>query len=90
MSRKIAVRNLGLFYHLGLADWYAKQWELQKSAESRREEAFNLRNAGRTIRSETQIKTEWDTRLNTVRLSDRLIFILKLKFSVFFVLIHNN
>ncbi|XP_043477858.1 tektin-2 [Leptopilina heterotoma] len=58
--------------HIGLPDWYAKQWELQKSAESRREEAFNLRNAGRTIRSETQIKTEWDTRLNTVRLSDRV------------------
>ncbi|XP_033211590.1 tektin-2 [Belonocnema kinseyi] len=58
--------------HIGLADWYAKQWELEKSAETRRSDAFDLRNTGRIIRAETQIRTEWDTRMNNTRLEDRV------------------
>ncbi|XP_020712017.1 tektin-2 [Athalia rosae] len=58
--------------HITLPDWYAKQWELQQSADTRRSDAFDLRNAGRQIRSETKIKTEWDTYMNNTRLADRV------------------
>lgn len=58
--------------HLGLPDWYAKQWELQQSAKNRISESFDLRNAARTLRNETKIRTEWDTRMNDNRLDDRV------------------
>ncbi|XP_046487845.1 tektin-2 [Neodiprion pinetum] len=58
--------------HISLPDWYAKQWELQQSANTRRNDAFELRNAARQIRSETKIKTEWDTYMNNTRLADRV------------------
>lgn len=56
---------------VGLADWYAKQWELQQNAAARSTEAFELRNAGQIVRSETMVKTIWDTYMNNVRLADR-------------------
>ena len=55
----------------GLPDWYAKQWELQQAADTRRSDCFDLRNSARLIRNETQIKTEWDTYMNNARLADR-------------------
>ncbi|KAI4484374.1 hypothetical protein M0802_013119 [Mischocyttarus mexicanus] len=58
--------------HIGLADWYAKQWELQQSVGSRTSDAFELRNSGRITRSETRVKTEWNTYMNNVRLADRI------------------
>ncbi|XP_015589193.1 tektin-2 [Cephus cinctus] len=58
--------------HIGLPDWYAKQWELRQSADTRRSEAFELRSSSRIIRSETKIKTEWDTYMNNTRIADRL------------------
>ncbi|XP_035731900.1 tektin-B1-like [Vespa mandarinia] len=58
--------------HIGLPDWYAKQWELQQSVGSRTSDAFELRNSGRITRSETRIKTEWNTYMNNVRLADRI------------------
>ncbi|XP_043289923.1 tektin-2 [Venturia canescens] len=58
--------------HLGLPDWYAKQWELQKAADVRRSDAFDLRHAARIIRDETKIRTEWDTYMNNTRLADRI------------------
>lgn len=53
--------------HIGLADWYAKQWMLQQNNEIRRNEAFNLRHEARQLRNETQIRTDWDTYHNNVR-----------------------
>ncbi|XP_044586336.1 tektin-B1 [Cotesia glomerata] len=58
--------------HLGLPDWYAKQWELEESASNRINNSFELRNTGRTLRNETKIKTEWDTLLNSTRLDNRV------------------
>ncbi|XP_019867911.2 tektin-2 [Aethina tumida] len=58
--------------HIGLADWYAKQWMLQQNNEIRRNEAFNLRHEARQLRNETQIRTDWDTYHNNVRLSERV------------------
>lgn len=54
-----------------MADWYAKQWELQQNASFRSAEAFELRNAGKIICSETMVKTIWDTYMNNTRLADR-------------------
>ncbi|KZC08368.1 PREDICTED: tektin-B1 [Dufourea novaeangliae] len=58
--------------HIGLADWYAKQWELQQGADATSVEAFNLRNSGKIIQSETMVKTIWDTYMNNARLADRV------------------
>lgn len=56
---------------IDLADWYAKQWELQQNAAFRSAEAFELRNTGKIVRSETMVKTIWDTYMNNTRLADR-------------------
>ncbi|XP_076622262.1 tektin-2 isoform X2 [Colletes latitarsis] len=56
----------------GLPDWYARQWELQQGADTRSAEAFELRNSGRIVQSETMVKTMWDTYMNDVRLADRI------------------
>jgi len=58
--------------HIGLADWYAKQWALQQTNDTRRADAFNLRHEARQMRNETCIKTQWDTYHNNVRLADRI------------------
>ncbi|XP_015119462.1 tektin-2 [Diachasma alloeum] len=58
--------------HLGLPDWYAKQWQLQESAKNQISDSFELRNTARTLRNETKIRTEWDTRMNDARLDDRV------------------
>ncbi|XP_050308622.1 tektin-2 [Anthonomus grandis grandis] len=58
--------------HIGLADWFAKQWEIQQTNDARRTDAFNLRHESRQLRNETNIKTNWDTYHNNVRLADRV------------------
>lgn len=60
-----------MFHVIGLADWYARQWELQESADARSINAFDLRNAGKIVCSETMVKTIWDTYMNNARLADR-------------------
>lgn len=54
-----------------LADWYAKQWDLQQNAAFKSEDAFKLRNTGKIVCSETMVKTIWDTYMNNTRLADR-------------------
>ena len=56
---------------IDLAEWYAKQWELQQNASFKSAEAFELRNAGKIICSETMVKTIWNTYMNNTRLADR-------------------
>ncbi|XP_076672239.1 tektin-B1 isoform X2 [Andrena cerasifolii] len=56
----------------GLADWYARQWDLQQGADTRITDAFKLRNSGRIVCSETMVKTVWDTYMNNARLADRV------------------
>ncbi|GAB1869917.1 Tektin [Camponotus japonicus] len=58
--------------HIGLPDWYAKQWELRRSADIRRAEACQLRNSGKSTRSEGNITTKWDTYTNNTRLVNRV------------------
>ncbi|CAL7936308.1 unnamed protein product [Xylocopa violacea] len=58
--------------HINLADWYAKQWDLQQNAALKSAEAFELRNSGNIVRSETMVKTIWDTYMNNTRLADRI------------------
>lgn len=58
--------------HIGLPEWYAKQWELRQSADVRRSEACQLRNSSRTVRSEGNIRTKWDSYINNTRLMDRV------------------
>lgn len=58
--------------HIGLADWYAKQWESQQTNDTRRNDAFKLRHEARQLRNETRIRTEWDTYHNNARLADRI------------------
>ncbi|XP_076760250.1 tektin-B1 [Xylocopa sonorina] len=58
--------------HINLADWYAKQWDLQQNAALKSAEAFELRNSGKIARSETLVKTIWDTYMNNTRLADRI------------------
>lgn len=58
--------------HIGLADWYAKQWENQQTNDTRRNDAFNLRHEARQLRNETRIRTEWHTYHNNARLADRI------------------
>lgn len=57
--------------HIGLPDWYAKQWQLRQSADVRRSEACQLRNSGKTVRSEANVRTKWDTCVNNARIADR-------------------
>lgn len=58
--------------HVGLADWFAKQWEIQQTNDTRRNDAFKLRHEARQLRNETRIRTEWDTYHNNARLADRI------------------
>lgn len=58
--------------HIGLADWYAKQWENQQVNDTRRNDAFNLRHQARQLRNETKIRMDWDTYHNNARLADRI------------------
>ncbi|XP_050459754.1 tektin-2 [Cataglyphis hispanica] len=58
--------------HISLPDWYAKQWMLRRSADIRRVEACQLRNSGKSIRSERDVTTKWDTYRNNARLIDRV------------------
>lgn len=57
--------------HIGLPDWYAKQWELRQSSDVRRSEACQLRDSGKTVRFEANVRTKWDTHVNNTRIADR-------------------
>lgn len=58
--------------HIGLSDWYAKQWEIHQTSDTRRNDASNLRYESRQLRNETHIRSEWDAYHNNVRLADRI------------------
>lgn len=66
------VHTCKISFAKGLADWYAKQWELQQSADTRKADACELRNSGKIVCSETMVKTQWDTYMNNARLADRV------------------
>lgn len=57
--------------HSSLSDWNASLWELQKTAQTRREDAYKLRHNCRQFRNEIKIRAEWDAYHNNARLADR-------------------
>lgn len=57
--------------HVPLPDWYARTWEMCQTADTLQSDALNLRAEGRQLRSETSLKTKWDTYHNDARLHDR-------------------
>lgn len=57
--------------HLGLPDWSSRVTQLKNIADTRRNDAFSLRHAARSLRNDTTITTDWDTYHNNARLSDR-------------------
>lgn len=57
--------------HLGLDDWNSRLTQLRNVADIRRNDAFELRHASRTLRNETKTQTDWDTYHNNSRLADR-------------------
>ncbi|BES94091.1 Tektin family [Nesidiocoris tenuis] len=62
-----------------LPDWHGKVWELRQTCDTRRRDAFNLRNESRLLRNETETKTYWTTHHNNSRISDRYVEVLKWK-----------
>jgi hypothetical protein len=62
--------------HVALPDWHATTWEIRQTADARQSDSFNLRAEGRQLRSETDLKTKWDTYHNDARLHDRYYGIL--------------
>lgn len=57
--------------HLGLDDWFSRLNQLKNVANTRKNDAFELRYSARNLRNETQIQTDWDTYYNNARLADR-------------------
>lgn len=56
---------------IALSDWHGKVAELKKTCDTRRGDAFKLRNEARQLRNETSSQTQWNTYHNNVRLADR-------------------
>lgn len=71
MSKSVAIYEKPTS-HLGLPDWYAKQWELKNLTKKNIDGSFDLRNSSVTLRNETKIQTDWDLRINNSRLDDRV------------------
>ncbi|KYN38866.1 Tektin-2 [Trachymyrmex septentrionalis] len=59
--------------HISLSDWYTKQWDIRQNADVKRSEACQLRNSGKTTRSEGNITTKWDIYMNDARITDRVL-----------------
>ncbi|XP_014244697.1 tektin-2 [Cimex lectularius] len=60
-----------------LPDWHGKVWELRQTCDTRRNDAFNLRNEARQLRNETDATTYWSTYHNDSRLAERILEITK-------------
>lgn len=58
--------------HISFADWYAKYWENQQTNATRERDSINLRHESRQLRNESNVRAEWDTYINNVRLADRI------------------
>jgi len=58
---------------VALPDWHATTWEMRQTADAQQSDSFSVRAEGRQLRSETDLKTKWDTYHNDARLHDRYI-----------------
>lgn len=59
--------------HLGLDDWHARTNQLCNIANSRRTDAFEVRQSCRQLRNETMVQTHWDTLHNNSRITNRFV-----------------
>ncbi|XP_066601759.1 tektin-B1 isoform X2 [Prorops nasuta] len=58
--------------HISLSEWYKRNVELQENALTKRSDAFEVRNAGQNLRSDTKIKSEWGTYTNNSKLANKV------------------
>lgn len=58
--------------HLALPDWHQRLNTLRNVADSRRNDAFNIRHSSRTLRNETQIEGDWANKETNEALHDRI------------------
>lgn len=53
-------------------DWFTNSFAISTDAERQRNASFQIRQEGRFLRNETDVKTKWDQYDNTTRLADRV------------------
>lgn len=58
--------------HLSLNDWNLRISQLCNNSETKRGDAFNLRQASRNLRNESTVESFWSTYYNNERFSDRV------------------
>ncbi|XP_055909934.1 tektin-2 [Eupeodes corollae] len=58
--------------HIGLADWHSRVNKLRTVANSRRNDAFDIRHSSRTLRNETKIEADWSNYESNEALSGRI------------------
>lgn len=62
--------------HLGIDDWHSRTNNLCNLASVHRTNAFDLIQASRSVRNESQVQAHFNTIHNTNRLENRLSFLL--------------
>lgn len=58
--------------HLSLNDWNLRIAQLRNNSETKRYDAFSLRQASRHLRNESTVESFWSTYYNNERFSDRV------------------
>lgn len=58
--------------HLSLTDWNLRISQLRNNSETKRFDAFNLRQVSRNLRNESTVESFWSTYYNNERFSDRV------------------
>lgn len=58
--------------HLSLNDWNLRISQLRNNSETKRLDAFNLRQVSRNLRNESTVESFWSTYYNNERFSDRV------------------
>jgi tektin-2 len=58
--------------HLSLNDWNLRIAQLSSNSETKRFDAFNLRQTSRNLRNESTVESFWSTYYNNERFSDRV------------------
>jgi tektin-2 len=58
--------------HLSLNDWNLRVSQLRNNSETKRLDAFNLRQVSKNLRNESTVESFWSTYYNNERFSDRV------------------
>lgn len=62
--------------HLGIDDWRSRTNQLCNLASAHRTNAFDLIQASRSVRNENRVQSHFNTAKNTIRLANRLSYLL--------------